>query len=63
MDEGGGLTRQRGGGRGYHNQLRREADGWKISRLLLEIRWGERRVDATGYLAEVGGPGPQVCPR
>ncbi|WP_239396824.1 nuclear transport factor 2 family protein [Frankia sp. CiP3] len=47
----------------YHNQLRREADGWKISRLLFEIRWGERRVDATGYLAEVGGPGPQVCPR
>ncbi|WP_239341524.1 nuclear transport factor 2 family protein [Frankia sp. CiP3] len=47
----------------YHNQLRREADGWKISRLLFEIRWGERRVDSTGYLAEVGGPGPQARPR
>ncbi|WP_322754156.1 MULTISPECIES: nuclear transport factor 2 family protein [unclassified Frankia] len=47
----------------YHNQLRRTADGWKISRLLFEILWGERRVDSTGYLAAVGGSGPQVYPR
>lgn len=42
----------------YHNELRRTEDGWKISKLLLELCWGERRADPTGYLAEVGGPGP-----
>jgi ketosteroid isomerase-like protein len=44
----------------YHNELRRETDGWKISKLLFEILWGERRKDMTGYLAEVGGRGPQL---
>ena len=43
----------------YHNELRREADGWKISRLVLEILWGESRPDAAGYLEPVGGRGPQ----
>jgi ketosteroid isomerase-like protein len=43
----------------YHSELRREADGWKISRLVLELLWGEVRVDVTGYLAGVGGRGPQ----
>lgn len=42
----------------YHNELRRTDEGWKISKLLLELCWGERRSDPTGYLAEVGGPGP-----
>jgi ketosteroid isomerase-like protein len=42
----------------YHIELRREADGWKISRLALELLWGEARVDVTGYLDAVGGPGP-----
>ncbi len=42
----------------YHNELRREADGWKISRLVLELLWGESRVDAAGYLAGLGGRGP-----
>ena len=42
----------------YHNELRRTEDGWKISKLLLELCWGERRADPTGYLADVGGPGP-----
>ena len=42
----------------YHNELRRTEDGWKISKLLLEICWGERREDPTGYLADVGGRGP-----
>jgi ketosteroid isomerase-like protein len=44
----------------YHNELRRTAQGWKISRLVLEICWGERRADPTGYLAEVGGRGPSA---
>jgi 3-phenylpropionate/cinnamic acid dioxygenase small subunit len=42
----------------YRNELRHEADGWKISRLVLELLWGEAKVDATGYLALVGGRGP-----
>jgi ketosteroid isomerase-like protein len=44
----------------YHNELRRTPDGWKISKLLLELCWGERRADPSGYLADVGGRGPQV---
>jgi ketosteroid isomerase-like protein len=44
----------------YHNELRREPDGWKITRLLLELLWGEDKVDATGYLDLVGGRGPQL---
>jgi ketosteroid isomerase-like protein len=44
----------------YHNELRRQADGWKISRLVLEILWGESKVDAAGYLALVGGRGPSL---
>jgi len=43
----------------YHNELRREADGWKISKLVLELLWGEVKVDAAGYLDLVGGRGPQ----
>jgi len=43
----------------YHNELRRSEDGWKISKLLLELCWGERRADPTAYLAQVGGPGPK----
>jgi ketosteroid isomerase-like protein len=42
----------------YHDELRRESEGWRISRLLFEILWGERRGDATGFLAEIGGRGP-----
>jgi SnoaL-like domain len=47
----------------YHNELRREADGWKISRLVLEILWGEDKADAAGYLALIGGRGPEDVPR
>ncbi len=42
----------------YHNELRRTDDGWKISKLLLELCWGERRADPSHYLADVGGRGP-----
>ena len=44
----------------YHNELRRTPDGWRISKLLLELCWGERRADPSGYLADVGGRGPEV---
>ena len=44
----------------YHTELRREHDGWKISRLVLEILWGEEKADAAGYLALIGGRGPQA---
>ena len=44
----------------YHNELRREHDGWKLSRLVLEILWGEEKADAAGYLALIGGRGPQA---
>jgi ketosteroid isomerase-like protein len=44
----------------YHNELRREPDGWRISRLELEILWGEEKEDAAGYLALIGGRGPQA---
>src|SRR3954454_13234041 len=44
----------------YHNELRREPGGWKISKLVLELLWGESRSDAAGYLALVGGRGPQL---
>ena len=42
----------------YDNELRRTADGWKISRLVLELLWGESKIDAAGYLDLVGGRGP-----
>src|SRR5436305_15287875 len=44
----------------YHNRLRREPDGWKISRLVLELLWGEARVDTAGYFTLVGGRGPSL---
>jgi ketosteroid isomerase-like protein len=43
----------------YHNELRRERGGWKITRLVLEILWGEEKADAAGYLALIGGRGPE----
>jgi ketosteroid isomerase-like protein len=42
----------------YTNELRRTADGWRISRLVLELLWGESRIDTAGYLDLVGGRGP-----
>jgi len=44
----------------YHDELERGTNGWRISKLVFEILWGERRTDSTGYLAEVGGRGPDV---
>jgi hypothetical protein len=44
----------------YHDELVRTPEGWKISKLVMEVLWGERREDSTGYLAEVGGRGPAL---
>jgi hypothetical protein len=44
----------------YRSELRREHDGWRISKLVLEILWGEEKADAAGYLALIGGRGPQA---
>jgi SnoaL-like domain len=44
----------------YHNEVVRAGDGWKISRLVFEILWGERRQDTDGYLKLVGGRGPEI---
>ena len=42
-----------------HCELRREPGGWRISRLVLEVLWAEDKTDPTGYLALIGGRGPQ----
>jgi hypothetical protein len=44
----------------YHLELRRAPGAWRISRLVLELLWGEEKLDATGYLALNGGRGPQM---
>ena len=44
----------------YHDELVKHDGTWKISRLVFEIMWGERRADSAGYLEAVGGRGPQV---
>jgi ketosteroid isomerase-like protein len=44
----------------YDCELRRERDGWRISRLVLEILWAEEKADAAGYLALIGGRGPRA---
>jgi hypothetical protein len=43
----------------YRGELRREPGGWRISRLVLEVLWAEDKSDTTGYLALIGGRGPQ----
>src|SRR3954452_2964830 len=43
----------------YHIELRREPGGWRISRLVLELLWGEEKLDAAGYLARNGGGGAE----
>jgi ketosteroid isomerase-like protein len=43
----------------YHDELRRTPSGWKISRRVMEILWGET-VAADGTLDALGGRGPKV---
>jgi ketosteroid isomerase-like protein len=46
----------------YHDELRRTPQGWKISRRVMELLWGESKPD-TGYLEQLGGRGPKVWAR
>lgn len=46
----------------YHDELKRTSDGWKISRRVMEVLWGESKAD-DGYLANLGGRGPKVWDR
>lgn len=44
----------------YHNELTRHEGTWKISRLLFEIVWGDKRPAHTEYMTALGGRGPAV---
>jgi ketosteroid isomerase-like protein len=46
----------------YHQRLRRQDDGWKLTRIVFEIMWAEQRADSTGHLAAIGGRGPHPIP-
>jgi ketosteroid isomerase-like protein len=46
----------------YHDELRRTPAGWRISKRIMEILWGESKADE-GYLASLGGRGPKVWQR
>jgi ketosteroid isomerase-like protein len=46
----------------YHDELRRTPDGWKISKRIMELLWGESKADE-GYLAGLGGRGPKIWQR
>ena len=46
----------------YHDELRRTADGWKISKRIMELLWAESKADE-GFIANYGGRGPKVWAR
>jgi ketosteroid isomerase-like protein len=46
----------------YHDELRRTPDGWKISKRVMELLWGETKPD-DGFLATIGGRGPKIWQR
>jgi hypothetical protein len=46
----------------YHDELKRTPDGWRISKRIMELLWGESKPDA-GYLDTLGGRGPKVWAR
>ncbi len=46
----------------YHDELRRTPAGWRISKRIMELLWGESKADE-GYLAGLGGRGPKVWQR
>ena len=46
----------------YHDELRRTAQGWKVSRRTMEVLWGETKPDG-GFLEQLGGRGPKVWAR
>ena len=46
----------------YHDELRRTPEGWRVSKRIMELLWGESKADE-GYLASLGGRGPKVWQR
>jgi SnoaL-like domain len=46
----------------YHDELRRTPAGWKISKRVMELLWGESKAD-DGYLSSLGGRGPKIWQR
>ena len=46
----------------YHDELKRTPDGWKISKRVMELLWGESKAD-DGFLAGLGGRGPKIWQR
>ncbi|MDA8266608.1 MAG: nuclear transport factor 2 family protein [Actinomycetota bacterium] len=46
----------------YHDELTRTPEGWKISHRVMEVLWGESRVE-DGFLDSLGGRGPVVWQR
>ena len=46
----------------YHDELKRTARGWRISRRVMEVLWGESKPDS-GYLEQLGGRGPKIWAR
>ena len=46
----------------YHDELKRTPSGWKISKRIMELLWGESKAD-DGYLASLGGRGPKIWQR
>ena len=46
----------------YHDELQRTAEGWKISKRVMELLWGETKADE-GFLDGLGGRGPKVWAR
>jgi hypothetical protein len=46
----------------YHDELKRTPTGWKISKRIMELLWGESKADE-GYLDTLGGRGPKIWQR
>jgi hypothetical protein len=46
----------------YHDELRRTGSGWKISRRVMEVLWGETKTK-DAFLDQIGGRGPKVWAR
>jgi hypothetical protein len=46
----------------YHDELKRTPGGWKISKRIMELLWGESKADE-GYLDTLGGRGPKIWQR
>ena len=46
----------------YHDELKRTPAGWKISKRIMELLWGESKADE-GYLASLWGRGPKIWQR